>query len=99
MQSRCNLWSVFWWRGTESNCRHYDFQSYALPTELPRPRAGRTLRDKITMIASRPTEGQASGRADARRARRARSVAQAAVLQLHELLGVGRLVAARADVV
>ena len=25
-----------WWRGTESNCRHYDFQSYALPTELPR---------------------------------------------------------------
>src|SRR5438876_193095 len=27
-----------WWRGTESNCRHYDFQSYALPTELPRPR-------------------------------------------------------------
>src|ERR1700688_3055178 len=24
------------WRGTESNCRHYDFQSYALPTELPR---------------------------------------------------------------
>ena len=33
-----------WWRGTESNCRHYDFQSYALPTELPRhavTRAGR----------------------------------------------------------
>src|SRR5436190_1890262 len=27
------------WRGTESNCRHYDFQSYALPTELPRPGA------------------------------------------------------------
>jgi hypothetical protein len=27
---------VRWWRGTESNCRHYDFQSYALPTELPR---------------------------------------------------------------
>src|ERR1035437_7846754 len=35
-----------WWRGTESNCRHYDFQSYALPTELPRHvenwRSGRT---------------------------------------------------------
>ena len=29
------LW-MLWWRGTESNCRHYDFQSYALPTELPR---------------------------------------------------------------
>ncbi len=25
-----------WWRGPESNWRHYDFQSYALPTELPR---------------------------------------------------------------
>ena len=25
-----------WWRGAESNRRHYDFQSYALPTELPR---------------------------------------------------------------
>src|SRR5437762_11777370 len=25
-----------WWRVAESNRRHYDFQSYALPTELPR---------------------------------------------------------------
>ena len=25
-----------WCRGPESNRRHYDFQSYALPTELPR---------------------------------------------------------------
>src|SRR5262245_10678090 len=25
-----------WCRGPESNWRHYDFQSYALPTELPR---------------------------------------------------------------
>ena len=24
-----------WWPGTESNCRHKDFQSSALPTELP----------------------------------------------------------------
>ncbi len=23
------------WQGTESNCRHEDFQSSALPTELP----------------------------------------------------------------
>ncbi len=32
-----------WCPGTESNCRHEDFQSTALPTELPRrtcPRAG-----------------------------------------------------------
>jgi hypothetical protein len=27
-----------WWRGTELNCRHHDFQSCALPTELPRHR-------------------------------------------------------------
>ena len=26
---------VYWWLGTESNCRHADFQSAALPTELP----------------------------------------------------------------
>jgi hypothetical protein len=25
-----------WCRGAGSNRRHYDFQSYALPTELPR---------------------------------------------------------------
>ncbi len=24
-----------WWLGAESNCRHKDFQSFALPTELP----------------------------------------------------------------
>ena len=29
------------WRGAESNCRHRDFQSRALPTELPRPRSAR----------------------------------------------------------
>ena len=28
------------WAGAESNCRHCDFQSHALPTELPR-RGGR----------------------------------------------------------
>src|SRR5262245_52410324 len=39
---RANLFGK-WWRGTESNCRHYDFQSYALPTELPRPEVERQL--------------------------------------------------------
>src|SRR5947207_4552072 len=40
------------WRGTESNCRHYDFQSYALPTELPRHPVGPSI------IPSRPFESQ-----------------------------------------
>jgi putative transposase len=31
---RCEPYSI-WWPGTESNCRHADFQSAALPTELP----------------------------------------------------------------
>jgi hypothetical protein len=26
---------LFWWAGSESNTRHKDFQSFALPTELP----------------------------------------------------------------
>src|ERR1043165_7027030 len=36
--SRCSGEEVevkVWWPGPESNWRHYDFQSYALPTELP----------------------------------------------------------------
>ena len=27
--------TMYWWPGAESNCRHADFQSAALPTELP----------------------------------------------------------------
>src|SRR5262249_21166169 len=45
-----------WWRAAESNCRHYDFQSYALPTELPR------RPDRTTIIASTRIGGQASDR-------------------------------------
>ena len=29
-----------WWAGVESNRRHKDFQSFALPTELPAHRCG-----------------------------------------------------------
>ena len=32
------LWKKEWWPGTELNRRHKDFQSSALPTELPGPR-------------------------------------------------------------
>ena len=35
-----------WWPGTELNRRHYDFQSYALPTELPGPPASLISRDQ-----------------------------------------------------
>ena len=46
-----------WWRGTESNCRHYDFQSYALPTELPRHK-GTHAQARPKMIARvRPEVG------------------------------------------
>ena len=55
-----------WWPGTESNRRHGDFQSPALPTELPghacacvrtgRPAAGRVLepRKRTTSSAATP---------------------------------------------
>jgi hypothetical protein len=49
-----------WWRGTESNCRHYDFQSYALPTELPRP--GSTDDRGPTILAVPRIAAQASER-------------------------------------
>ena len=38
-EKRCesqNQWEGCWWRGQESNQGHGDFQSPALPTELPR---------------------------------------------------------------
>ena len=39
MELRQNAWLILkrgkMWPGTESNCRHEDFQSSALPTELP----------------------------------------------------------------
>jgi hypothetical protein len=41
-----------WWPGTESNCRHYDFQSYALPTELPGRRAKNHKYSRTLHLAS-----------------------------------------------
>src|SRR3978361_1953781 len=35
-EEKCLLTGTFRWRGWESNPRHHDFQSCALPTELPR---------------------------------------------------------------
>ena len=34
------------WPGAESNCRHEDFQSSALPTELPGQKVGISLKTK-----------------------------------------------------
>src|SRR5262249_18452389 len=46
-----------WWRGTESNCRHYDFQSYALPTELPRRAGIHTIRSMPELLSGRASGG------------------------------------------
>jgi hypothetical protein len=40
------LRALFWWAGAESNCRHEDFQSSALPTELPAHRWARSRGEK-----------------------------------------------------
>ena len=56
-----------WCRGAESNCRHHDFQSCALPTELPRHarnawlRAGLSPGDSIRHDTARRRTG-ATGR-------------------------------------
>ena len=39
------------WCGTESNCRHMDFQSIALPTELPHRLSGGKFK-KVSNSAS-----------------------------------------------
>ena len=45
-----NLLNIYWCRGTESNCRHGDFQSPALPTELPRHMTqGHSFKIKLTI--------------------------------------------------
>ena len=41
-----------WWPGTELNCRHYDFQSYALPTELPGHSVARNRVREFTTISN-----------------------------------------------
>jgi hypothetical protein len=42
-----------WWAGAESNCRHEDFQSSALPTELPAHRI-RRRKPLRSLIATDP---------------------------------------------
>ena len=45
-----------WCPGTESNRRHCDFQSHALPTELP-GRTGRAMRRSTHQRSSRYRDG------------------------------------------
>ena|GEM_PF-4462861 len=44
-QKTLEIAQLFWWAGSESNTRHKDFQSFALPTELPAHRDGRRGRE------------------------------------------------------
>ena len=53
-----------WCRGPESNWRHHDFQSCALPTELPRHAGGRGTRQEIPRYRTARTPRKAcAGRA------------------------------------
>ncbi len=45
------LWKKEWWPGTELNRRHIDFQSTALPTELP----GHLLQKLLNRLTEVPT--------------------------------------------
>jgi hypothetical protein len=44
----------FWWAGSESNTRHEDFQSSALPTELPAHRSCTRRALAAVLIRTRP---------------------------------------------
>src|SRR5690348_17227403 len=44
----------YWWAGSESNTRHEDFQSSALPTELPAHRDGKCRALTAVLIRTRP---------------------------------------------
>ena len=50
------------WRGPESNRRHHDFQSCALPTELPRPRRVRLALVAAPVVACRARHQLLRGR-------------------------------------
>src|SRR5882757_10867805 len=64
-------WTLKWWPGRELNPRHADFQSAALPTELPGLSKSRVLNRrearpsmnnrKISHLAQRPHSGQLPG--------------------------------------
>src|SRR5450756_2416951 len=74
-----------WWRGTELNCRHHDFQSCALPTELPRHRENAALGRARPMLPARlwaVNQTGAAPRLSPRRCRARTRTARAPVLPL-----------------
>ena len=48
-----------WWPGAESNCRHADFQSAALPTELPGHQLGSSEERGIRPMLLNPVKKKA----------------------------------------
>ena len=54
-----------WWRGTESNCRHMELQSIALPTELPSHQINyRYIKNLTVWTGLEPATSCVTGRRD-----------------------------------
>src|SRR5271163_3933646 len=53
-----SLWMMKWWPGRELNPRHADFQSAALPTELPGLSEERRIKQARGALVNEPSSNQ-----------------------------------------